>query len=232
MQPNPIDTTRHLDVFSPRVFGDRRIDVIGAGATGSRIVVSLAKLGIDNIHVWDFDVVESHNIANQSYALGDIGRPKVEALRDLVKAQTGLEISIHNERVDGKQVLGHVVFLLVDTMASRKEIFEKALCYKPRTKLMIETRMGADEGRVYTINPSKPAQIKGWQGTLYGDEAAPVSACGASITVGPTAEFISGLAVWQFIRWAAIDAGHQDALEHEILFVLRPSMTTMASKFE
>jgi molybdopterin/thiamine biosynthesis adenylyltransferase len=232
MQPNPIDTTRHLDVFSPQKFGQRRIDVIGAGATGSRIVLSLAKLGIDDIHVWDFDVVESHNIANQAYALADIGRPKVEALRDLVKAQTGLEISIHNERVDGKQALGHVVFLLVDTMAARKEIFEKGLRYKPRTKLMIETRMGADEGRVYTINPNKPAQVKGWEATLYGDEAAPVSACGTSITVGPTAELISGLAVWQFIRWAAIDAGHQDALEHEILFVLRPTMTTMGSKFE
>ena len=46
---NPIDTTRHVEVFSPDAFGSRRIDIIGAGASGSRIVLALAKLGIENI---------------------------------------------------------------------------------------------------------------------------------------------------------------------------------------
>lgn len=219
---NPIDITRHIDVFSPDKFGKRRIDVIGAGATGSRIVLSLAKLGLENIHVWDFDVVEAHNIANQAYGQSDIGKPKVEALRDLVKAQTGLTIQIHNERVNGTQQLGDVVFLLTDTMASRKEIWQKGIRYKMRTKLMIETRMGADQGRVYTVNPTKPAEVKGWEGTLYSDEVAEVSACGASITVGPTAEFLSGLAVWQLIRWSAIEGGKEDTLDGEILWGLRP----------
>jgi hypothetical protein len=222
---NPIDITRHIDVFSPDKFGKRRIDVIGAGATGSRIVLSLAKLGLDNIHVWDFDIVEAHNIANQAFGQSDIGRPKVEALRDLVKAQTGLDITIHNERVDGTQELGDVVFLLTDTMASRKEIWQKGIRYKKRTKLMLETRMGADTGRVYAVNPAKPNQVKGWEGTLYDDAVAEVSACGASITVGPTAEFLSGLAVWQLIRWSAIEAAEgksEDVLDNEILWGLRP----------
>jgi molybdopterin/thiamine biosynthesis adenylyltransferase len=219
---NPIDTRRHLDVFSNVAFGSKRVDVIGAGATGSRIVLSLAKLGIENLHVWDFDVVESHNIANQAFGLADIGKAKVEALRDLVKQQTGLTINIHNEKVDGSQTLGDVVFLLTDTMASRKEIWTKGIRFKMRTRLMIETRMGPAEGRCYALNPSKPAQVKGWEGTLYGDEVAQVSACGASITVGPTAEYLSGLAVWQLIRWFAIEQGKQDKLDHEIIFGLRP----------
>lgn len=219
---NPVDITRHIDVFSPDKFGKRRIDVIGAGATGSRIVLSLAKLGLDNIHVWDFDKVEAHNIANQAFGIADIGKLKVEALRDLVKSQTGLEIQIHNERVDGTQELGDVVFLLTDTMASRKEIWQKGIRYKMRTKLMIETRMGADQGRVYTICPTKPAQVKFWESTLYSDDFAEVSACGASITVGPTAEFLTGLAVWQLIRWADIQNGNLEAtLDSEILWGLR-----------
>lgn len=228
---NQIDTTRHVEVFSPDAFGKRRIDVIGAGASGSRVVLSLAKLGLENIHVWDFDTVEAHNIANQAYSQADIGRPKVEALRDLVKAHTGLEITIHNERVDGSQKLADVVFLLTDTMASRQEIWQKAIRYKIATKLMIETRMGSDQGRVYVVNPSRPAQVKGWEETLYSDDVAEASACGASISVGPTAEFISGLAVWQLIRWLAIEGGTQDTLENEILFWLRP-YTTMTRQFD
>lgn len=223
---NPIDTTRHVEIFSPDSFGSRRIDVIGAGASGSRIVLSLAKLGIENIHVYDFDSVEAHNIANQAYSQSDIGRPKVEALQALVKEHTGMDIAIHNERVDGSQRLGEVVFLLTDTMASRKEIWQKAIRYKATTKLMIETRMGVDQGRVYTINPTRPAHVKGWEETLYDDDVAEVSACGSTISVGPTAEFLSGLAVWQLIRWLAIETGHKtaqdDALDQEILFWLRP----------
>lgn len=221
---NEIDISRHVSVFSPDMFAGKGIDVIGAGATGSRVVLSLAKLGLSNIRVWDFDKVEAHNIANQVYGLGHIGLPKVEALAAIVKEQTGLEIQAVNERVDGSQKLDSLVFLLTDTMASRRQIWEKAIRYKLHVKLMIETRMGTDQGRVYAVCPAKANQVKGWEATLYSDDVAERSACGTSISVGPTAEFLSGLAVWQMIRWNAIetDRSSQDQLNHEILFGLRP----------
>ena len=221
-----IDPLRHMDVFSPDAFGNRRIDVIGAGATGSKVVLELAKLGITNIHVWDFDKVESHNIANQVFGIKDIGKYKVKALKDIVLRQTGAEITTHQERVDGSQILGDIVFLLTDTMSSRKEIWTKGLKNKLRTKLVIETRMGSDQGRVYTVNPIKPAHIRGWEATLYDDDVAEVSACGTSITVGATAGFVASLAVWQLIRWFAIERGSDtDELDQEIVFGLRPMLT-------
>jgi hypothetical protein len=122
--------------------------------------------------------------------------------------------------------LGDVVFLLTDTMASRKEIWNKCIKFKIDTKLMIETRMGVDEGRIYTINPLDPADVSGWESTLYDDKETPRSACGAVPTVGPTADIVSGLAVWQFMRWFSFETGKakEDVLEKEILFSLRPSM--------
>lgn len=220
-----VDPLRHLSVFSPTAFGNRRVDVIGAGATGSRMVLSLAKLGVENLHVWDFDKVAAHNVANQAFGNGDVGRLKVDALAELVKNQTGADIVIHPEKVDGTQVLGSVVFLLTDTMASRKEIWEKGLRYKLPVSLVVETRMGADSMRVYTVNPNDPSHIRNWEATLCSDDVAEVSVCGASITVGPTAEMLSGLAVWQFIRWFSIFQGKQDdALDHEIIMSLRPNV--------
>jgi molybdopterin/thiamine biosynthesis adenylyltransferase len=219
----PLNITRHIDVFSPDDFGARRVDVIGVGASGSRIVLSLAKLGIENIHVWDDDIVEAHNVPNQAFGMDDVGKLKVEALKEIVKRQTGIDITTHAERVDGKQVLGEVVFLLTDTMSSRKQIWNAGLKYKSRTKLMIETRMGSDQGRVYVVNPTTPAHVRGWEAASdYGDEVAEVSACGASISVGPTAEFLSGLAVWQLITWFAIQQKKVEVpQDNEILYGLR-----------
>lgn len=229
----PLNITRHIDVFSPDDFGARRVDVIGVGASGSRVVLSLAKLGIENIHVWDDDVVEAHNVPNQAFGMDDVGKLKVEALKDMVKRMTGIEITTHAERVNGTQALGEVVFLLTDTMSSRKQIWNAGIKYKSRTKLMIETRMGSDQGRVYVINPTTPAHVRGWEAASnYGDEAAEVSACGASISVGPTAEFLSGLAVWQLIRWFAGVQKKSDAvLDNELLFGLR-SPTIVGRKFK
>jgi molybdopterin/thiamine biosynthesis adenylyltransferase len=223
--PTAIDTSRHIDVFSPGALGNVRVDIIGVGATGSRVVLSLAKLGLENIHVWDFDIVESHNIANQAYRLGDIGRLKVDALQEIVLDATGTRVTSHNEKVDGSQKLGEIIFLLVDSMAARKEIWNKSIRNKIRVKLMIETRMGTDSGRIYTIVPADPDQIAKYEENLYEDVEAEVSACGTSMSVGPTAELISGLAVWQMIRWAAIKQGKQDKLNPEILFGLRPMYT-------
>lgn len=225
-----VDPLRHLPVFSPHAFGARRVDVVGCGATGSRIVVSLAKLGVENIHVWDFDTVVEHNLANQAFRLQDVGTKKVVALTRLVHEDTGVRIYPHDEKVDGSQRLGDIVFLLTDTMASRKEIWDKGLKLKLQTRLLVETRMGADNGRVYALNPNKLGHIWEWEKTLYSDEEAEVSACGASISVGPTAEIISGLAVWQMIRWFAVEQGGKDELDNEIIFSLR-SFATISRQF-
>lgn len=220
-----VDPLRHLSVFSTHAFGSRRVDVIGTGATGSRIVLSLAKLGVENIHVWDFDTVEEHNIPNQAFGLGHVGLLKVDALSQLVRAATGAEITVHPEKVDGTQTLGEIVFLLTDTMSSRKDIWNGALKFKLRTSLLIETRMGVDNGRVYAVNPNKPGHIRAWEETLCDDVETEVSACGASVSVGPTAEIISGLAVWQLVRWFSIQNGADDELDNEIIFSLRPFLT-------
>lgn len=218
-----IDSTRHNSVFSPDNFEDLDIHIIGAGATGSKVTMELAKLGLKNLHIWDFDEVESHNIANQAFGNQHIGMPKVEALKDIIKEYTGTEIHAHNHRVTGEEDLEGIVFLLTDTMSSRKEIWDNAIKYKFNVKLMVETRMGVDNGRVYTINPTNPKDIKMWESTLVDDDKVEVSACGSSISVGATASILSGYAIWQFMRWADINNGGDDIQETEIIFSLRTS---------
>lgn len=219
-----IDPIRHIEVFSPEEFGDQLVDIIGVGAVGSRIALSLAKLGIANIRVWDFDKIEEHNIANQIYGNDQIGQFKAEALRDLIKRNTGNEIQAMVEKVDGTQELGDIIFLSPDTMASRQEIWDKAIKLgKGHAKAMFDSRMGADSARTYWVNPIMRSHILGWEKTLYKDEQAVESLCGTPITVGPTAEITAALAVWSFIRWFRWDAGKDDfEPENEIISSVNP----------
>lgn len=185
--------------FVPHKY-EKPVTIIGAGATGSFVALELAKMGVKDITVYDFDVVEEHNVSNQVYAMKHIGMLKVDALAEIIKEQTGTEITTIAERVDGSSYLKGVVFCLTDTMASRKEIFESAVRYKPQINLYIETRMGINVGYIYTINPMSPLDTRKYPETLYGDDVAEVSACGSSLSIVTTACTIASLACWNIIR--------------------------------
>jgi molybdopterin/thiamine biosynthesis adenylyltransferase len=232
-----VDTMRHNEIFDAAEFNATglNIDVVGAGATGSKVALELAKLGIEDVTVWDKDVIEPHNIPNQAFGNDQIGEKKVTALIDLIYRQTGHTYTPKNEWVDGTQDMSDIVYLLTDTMSSRKEIFEKAIKGNFRTQLMVETRMGPDNGRIYTINPQLPREIEGWENNLYSDDEAEDSACGGAITVGPTASIMASMAVWQLIRWFGAYTEHdrfkEEVLENEILLGLRGQMMVLPRQF-
>lgn len=202
-----VDYLRQLDVFDPEKFGETPVHIIGAGATGSWLTLILAKMGVKNLNVYDFDTVESHNLPNQAYRLhseegeSDIGKLKVNALEDIIRASAGIDIKGENEVVDGSKKLQGVVFVLTDTMSSRKEIFEKAIRYNSQVKLLVETRMGLETGRIYAINPIDPHHVKEYEKTLYSDEEATTSACGASQSIVATAINVASLAAWKLIKF-------------------------------
>lgn len=203
-----MDYSRQMGLLDPRSFAGKSVTIIGAGATGSHVALQLAMMGFGNeladrgkMKVFDFDVVEEHNLANQAFGIKHIGMPKVEALKDVIKEKCGFEIEVYNEKVVRQQtVRSTYVFLLVDTMAGRKEIFQNCLKYSTATEMVIETRMGVDQGRVYAFPPYELNMCEKWENSLYSDEDAPVSACGASESIIPTVYLLSSLAVWRFIE--------------------------------
>ena len=199
-----VNTSRHYSIFDPVTWGKRRIDVIGVGATGSRVAISLAKLGVQNLHVWDDDVVEEHNIANQAYRLDvDLGVKKVTAISHAIEQATGSRVMIHRQRWERGMPLGPVVFCMVDSMTARQAVFDDVR-HRPGVKLVLDSRMGADTGHLFTYSPHDSDSLEHYEQTLYSDDDAitEVSACGTSISVGPTADIIAGLLVWRFIHFA------------------------------
>ena len=195
-----MNTIRHMELFNNETF-DTPITILGGGALGSWLALCLAKLGIEDITVYDFDVVEEHNIPNQAFDLHRVGEPKVTALQLMIDTSTGTWIKAKNERYN-RQRLNGIVFLMVDSMKERKRIWEESIKMKSSIKLLVEARMGLSMGRIYNVFPTDLEHIKKYEETLYGDENAEVSACGASMTVVTTAMTIASICARQLINYA------------------------------
>lgn len=194
-----IDISRHKELFNPENF-TTPVHIIGAGATGSWLALALAKLGLSNINVWDFDIIEEHNVANQAFSYLDVNKTKVNALQALINNQTKTIINIKNEKFTNQHISG-IVFLMVDSMETRKSIWENAIKMKPAISLLIEPRMGLDVARIYNVEPCNLSHIKEYENTYYTDEVAEVSACGNSMTVISSAMSIASWCTRQLINF-------------------------------
>jgi hypothetical protein len=202
-----MDYRRQAGLINPQEFKDKSIAIIGAGATGSHVALSLAQLGLGDsssghgtMTVYDFDHVEAHNLANQVYAEKHIGMPKVEALKQVIAEKCGFNINTQEVKVENQRIDATYVFILTDTMASRKEIYEKCLRFSFNIDMIIETRMGLKDGRVYAFKPSDTEQADAWKATLYDDDEAAVSPCGASASIATTVQYLSSLAASNVVQ--------------------------------
>lgn len=193
---------RHADFFNP-VEIDDAIHVIGVGAIGSNLAMQLARLGLSNIYIYDFDIVGDHNIPNQHFDFNQIGMPKVEATYDNMLDVNPTAI-IH-KRPEGytSQPLSGYVFLCVDSIETRKKIVQ-SLMYKSNIKGVFDLRMGLEEAQVYSMDwadkNNRNILMKSMDFTQEeADAAMPVSACGTKLCVLPTIQHAVSIGVAQFI---------------------------------
>lgn len=94
MRPSPFP-----DNVSERL-AHARVGVAGAGGMGSHVATALVRSGVGSVVVADFDRVDGSNLFRQCYLPSDVGRPKVEALRDhLLAIEPDLDIEVHDVTV-------------------------------------------------------------------------------------------------------------------------------------
>lgn len=201
-----MDYSRQSELFDVEEFRHKHIPihVIGCGATGSWVATLLGKMGFNNLHLYDDDVVEIHNLPNQNFLLSDVGSKKVEALANTIAEYTGELPAIYNYKVGvlNAPTSGYV-FILTDTVKSRKEIFE-ALAIRDDILGIIETRMSLDTIQIYSVK-NDPQAYSNYRLTMssstFNDDTVVVSACGVSQTVATTACTTAGFAVRQLINF-------------------------------
>jgi len=91
--------TRNVPGLAERL-GRARVGVAGCGGLGSNAAVALVRAGIGGLVLVDGDRVEESNLNRQHFFRADIGRPKVAALADHLRAiNPGVELELHEGRL-------------------------------------------------------------------------------------------------------------------------------------
>lgn len=194
------------------------ITIIGAGAVGSFTALTLAKMGLTNLTVFDDDIVDQHNLPNQFFRVQDLGRRKVEALADLVRSFEGVEIQSMPRRFDGGRLSG-VVIGAVDSMASRQIIWE-AVRFDPGVRLFIDARMGGLVSIVRPVRPCDAGDVRRYEATLHPDAGAVQEACSARAILFTVLAIASTIARLVRMELVGEELPHEITQDHQLGLLL------------
>lgn len=99
-----------------------KVGVAGLGGLGSNIAAMLARSGVGNLHIVDFDKVDLSNLNRQNYYINHLGRYKTEVTAEILKSiNPYLNITYETIKIDENNAAD--VFKNVDIVC---EAFDKA----------------------------------------------------------------------------------------------------------
>lgn len=201
-----MDLSKSYEFFQPEK-DDARIHIVGCGSVGSTIAENLARCGVTKMTLWDFDKVENHNIVNQMFNQNDVGKLKVEALKDIltdINPEIIDDIELKPDGWQGKLMSGYI-FLCVDSIELRREIVEKHMD-SPYVKAVFDFRTLLESAQHYAANWSDYKMKKDLLNSMQfshdeAKEETPVSACGVTLGVATTVRLICALGVNNYINF-------------------------------
>lgn len=155
------------------------VTLIGCGALGSFCGMALAKMGVQNLHLWDGDELEPHNLSNQMFPEEAVGSNKAEALAGILEDWGGAEPEAHGEHFEGGDVTEVTIFA-VDDIETRTDIWENTIEMNPDVSLLVDGRMGAETGELRTCHtPFTPSDAEEYDKTLVDPENTTEQPCTA-----------------------------------------------------
>ncbi|MCX5638669.1 MAG: ThiF family adenylyltransferase [Planctomycetota bacterium] len=188
--------SRQKDIVPADRIANCKATVIGVGAIGRQVASQLTAIGIPWLQLIDFDSVEESNLASQGYLEDDLGRHKVDATADLChQTNHNLELYTINERFKRTTKIGNVVFCCVDSITTRRLIWEAV---KNKVNFYCDGRMSAEVLRVITA--CDPQSRQHYPTTLFQQEEAFVGPCTARTTIY-CANIAAGFMLAQFTKY-------------------------------
>ena len=131
---------------------NKHITIVGVGGVGGYATVMLARAGIENITIIDFDEVAPSNLNRQIVAYqSTIGRKKVEVLKEmLLEINPNINVIAHTQRLTKKNISSlitqtDVVIDAIDSVNDKLDLIE----YCKQKEIYILSAMGA--GNRYAV---------------------------------------------------------------------------------
>ena len=103
-------------------------------------------------------------------------KPKVEALDAIIGEYANTAVSPVPDRLQVGVPLSDVVISALDSMSARADLWQQVK-YKTRVGLFLDARLAAENIVLYSVNPTNPDEVEGYERTLYSDEEALELSC-------------------------------------------------------
>ena len=133
-------------------FKDVKLILLGVGGVGSFALDALYNTGITNITIVDFDTYEESNMNRQMGSHGNIGRVKVEALKEKYPEVTAIHIKITPDWIDNFDFSSYDYILdAIDDVKPKVHLIKKHF-----------TKIISTSGGAKRIDPSKIEYISIW----------------------------------------------------------------------
>ena len=201
-----MNIAKSYDFFQPETCTGR-IHIIGCGAVGSTVAENLVRFGLTKITLYDFDTVDSHNIANQMYKGTDIGKTKVEALSEYLREinpDIGDDLRVEPDGYTNQPLAGYVI-LCVDNIDLRRAIATKQKS-NPYIKAMFDFRIRMTDAQHYAADWANPKMVDAFLRSMEftheeAKAATPVSACNIELSVVTSVRTIVAAGVQNLIEF-------------------------------
>ena len=155
-----MDHTRHSGIFNiPPYF---QVGIVGAGGLGATTALSLTKMGVQLMTVWDDDTISELNIPTQLHPVSDVGEYKVNSLQRTLEmfsdeiCYTGVHARItpklqHISQYAFQRTHYNLFITAVDSITARQEIWQQIHEYNAQIDWLLDMRMGAEEYQHFLV---------------------------------------------------------------------------------
>ena len=164
--------TRSKGLLEVGALEKKHVLIVGLGSGGATIAVDLAKAGVGNFTLIDFDRVELHNISRHIAGVNELGRLKTNVVRDAILAKNPyanvdvypVDMNKELELIENEVKRTDLVIAATDSLSSRYRLNSLIIKYS-KVGLFGRAITRAEGGDVLRVRPGGPcyACLKGSQ---------------------------------------------------------------------
>ncbi len=155
--------SRTKGILEVGILKEKRVLIIGLGSFGSHIAIELAKAGVGQFSIMDFDRVEIHNLSRHTATIRDLGRLKTNVTEEAILGKNPYAI-VDKYPVNMNDNLpllysevekADIVICATDNNTSRFNL-SKALVEKGKVGIFGRAITRAEGGDVFRYRPGGP----------------------------------------------------------------------------
>jgi molybdopterin/thiamine biosynthesis adenylyltransferase len=149
--------------------------VIGVGAVGRQVALQLACIGVRQLQLIDFDLIELTNVTTQGYRDAEVGAQKVDAAAQAVwEIDPGIAVETIPDRYRPSISLHKAIFVCVDKIESRASLWRAG---GQQAEFLVDGRLLGETARVIAVGD--PESRAHYPRTLFPAAEAQPGSCGA-----------------------------------------------------